>query len=725
LNIISLLNTREVKLTGPFPPGQVMLERLTAREAVGQPFEFELDVLSALPVIDYEAVLGHPVTVELATGDAQWRYFNGYVERLAQAGRAGDATRFRLSLRPWLWLLRHRTNSRIFQDKTAVEVIEQIFGEHGFPFEKKLSGSYKKWEYLVQYRESDFNFVSRLMEQEGLYYFFAHDAQKHTLILADPPNTLPPLDGYAEVPLYPATGNGQHRKRDHLDGWSHSWSVVPGAYSSKDFDFKNPKGDLQVVLQAPKPHPYSQFEVYDHPGEYLQRADGEEHVRKQLELHQAPHALVQASGNARGMTAGSVFRVLDFDFGGAADVKKKYMILETSYDVVANSYTSGGGAGGQMDCSCSLLALDAQVSFRTPTRTPKPVVSGPQTATVVGKDKEEIWTDKYGRVKVQFHWDREGKMDENSSCWVRVSQAWAGGGWGAIHIPRIGQEVIIDFLEGDPDRPIITGRVYNGDNMPPYDLPAHQTRSGIKSRSSQGGTADNANEIRFEDKKGAEELYLQAERDQKTLVKNDQGITVKKDRTVTVGGNETISVSGTRTTTVTKKDTVTLQDEHELTVTKKVKETFNAEHELSVVGPQKIKVDKDKTEHVVLAYELTTDKKFNLQQGGTKLTFEGNKVALDAASVITITRGPAKMSIDDGGKVVISTPTGIAFECGGNKISITPSGVEISAMNVQVKAAQSSVQVSPEGVHTNGSMVNVTATGICSIKGLGTLKLNS
>jgi type VI secretion system secreted protein VgrG len=722
MDLTALLNNRDIKLTGPFPDGQLVLQQMTAIEGVGRPFELRLDVLSSAVVVDYEAIMGKAMTVEVGLPQGGKRHFNGYVAELQQTGHTRSYTRYHVVLRPWLWLLANNRNTRIFQDLTALQVIEQIFREHGFPFNRQLNGTYRKWDYLVQYHESDFNFVSRLLEQEGLYYFFIHDEEKHTLVLADTPNALPPLTGYAEVPLFPETER-QRRARDHLDAWGPAWQMVPGRYASKDFNFQNPKGDLYVVLEQPKGHANSQFEIYDQPGEYRARADGEEHVRKHLEAVQASHALFRGTGTARGLVAGSTFRLIDFELSGAADVTKTYFILHTTY-TISNSYESGAQTS-DLQVRCSLTAMDSQIPFRLPSLTPKPVVGGPQTAIVVGKAGEEIWTDQYGRVKVQFHWDREGKSNEDSSCWVRVAQLWAGSRFGAIHLPRIGQEVIVDFLEGDPDRPIITGRVYNGDNMPPYELPANRTQSGIKSRSSKGGTADNANEIRFEDKKGEEELYLQAEKDQRTLVKNDQTVTVKNDQTITVHHNRQQTVNGERTTTVVKKNTVNLHDEHQITVDKKVTEKFLAEHDLAVTGPQTISITNNKTEHVTKTYELTTDERFHLEQGATKLEFHANQVALDAAGAITIVRGPAKMSLDDAGAVVISTPTGITFQCGANKITISPTGVEISAAAVQVLAAGNSLKVMPDGVHTDGAMVTVSAKGLCTILGMAGLNLNS
>jgi type VI secretion system secreted protein VgrG len=367
------------------------------------------------------------------------------------------------------------------------------------------------------------------------------------------------------------------------------------------------------------------------------------------------------------------------------------------------------------------------VQFRPPRLSRKPRMEGPQTALVVGPAGEEIWTDSLGRVLVQFDWDRLGKHDEKSSCWIRVSQAWAGARWGAIHIPRIGQEVIVDFLDGDPDRPIITGRVYNADNPPPYDLPAHATQSGIKSRSSKGGTASNFNELRFEDKKGEEKLHIQAEKDMSTLVKHCQTLEVGVDRGIVVGNDESTLVKGNRQTTVNGNDSVVIAGAHDKTVIGPVLQIYADDHSRKVDGEQELVAEKNKNEHVKLAYTLTTDEKFQLNQDATSLTFEGTNVTLDAAGVVTIMAGGATICVDQAGMVSITSPTGINLLCGGSGLSILPGGIAVAAAAVTAAAAggASKMEMGEKQVEMKSKTVNIEAETTCTVRGKSVLKLNT
>ena len=328
--------------------------------------------------------------------------------------------------------------------------------------------------------------------------------------------------------------------------------VQSGVFALNDFNFRTPKANLQVKSAIQHEHVMSKLEVYDYPGKYLEADQGQTYARVHIEELQTGHELLHGEGNARGLSVGSLFELSGHP---RKDQNREYLIVSANHNIVSDVYRTGGGEEAPPDIySCSFTAIPSKRPFRSARLTSKPVVKGPQTAIVVGPSGEEIYTDKYGRVKLQFHWDRYSKADENSSCWVRVAQAWAGAKWGAINIPRIGQEVIVDFIEGDPDRPMITGRVYNDDNMPPYDLPANDTQSGIKTRSSRGGGPTNINEFRFEDKKGEELIFLQAEKDQEVRVKhdlveligNEDHLTVKSDRFQAIEGDMNLEVKGDR-----------------------------------------------------------------------------------------------------------------------------------------------------------------------------------
>jgi hypothetical protein len=343
---------------------------------------------------------------------------------------------------------------------------------------------------------------------------------------------------------------------------------------------------------------------------------------------------------------------------------------------------------------------------------------------VVGPPGEEIWTDQFGRVMVQFDWDRRGVHNEKSSCWIRVAQPWAGGNWGGTHLPRIGQEVIVRFLDGDPDRPVIGAQVYSEDNQPPYDLPANQTQSGTKSRSSKGGTASNFNEIRFDDLKGREELHTQAEKDMSTLVKHDQALRVGANRSIEVGNDETNLVNQDRDLTVNVNDSVVINGKHDKTVTGMVTQIYGKDHSRKVDGDQELAVDLDKNEHVALAHTLTTDKKFRLNQSDTSMTFKGTNASLSSAGEIAAMAGNATIFIDKTGTVTFDSPTGINLLCGGSGLSILPGGIAVTSPVVTAAAgAASTMAMGKDAVSMNGKKVLIEAQGVCKITGKNKLKL--
>ncbi len=539
---------RPIKVKTPLGDDVLMLRSMTGKEELGRLSEFNLTLLSRDDQIKLEDVLGQSLTVELTLPEGESRYFNGIVSHFSQEGEEGEFFSYKATLRPWLWLLDQTSDCRIFQEKTVPDIIKEVFRDNGFSdFEESLSGNYRTWEYCVQYRETDFNFVSRLMEQEGIYYYFMHKDGKHILKLSDSISAHEPI-AMPDVPYYPPSQNVE-RDEDYINKWLISRKLQPGAYSQRDFDFKNPKANLETKLTNPFNHDKSDLELYDYPGEYVTAEEGNQYARTRLEALHANYERMKGEGNVHGLYTGGLFNLSGYP---REDQNREYLVVSVDYDLQSNPFETSGSGGEGDAYTCSFKVISSKQPFRSSNKTKKATVQGPQTAIVVGPPGEEIYTDEFGRVKVQFHWDRYGENNENSSCWVRISSPWAGKTWGAIHLPRIGQEVIVSFEEGDPDRPLITGRVYNADNMPPYELPANATQSGIKSRSSKGGTGDNFNEIRFEDKKGSEEVYIHAEKDQNNVVENDETTDVGNDRTEDIGNDETISIGNNLTVSVTQ-----------------------------------------------------------------------------------------------------------------------------------------------------------------------------
>lgn len=521
---------------------RLLFYSMTGREELGVPFRYEVDLLSEDEAIDFAELLGHACTVALEHTDGSLREFSGFVTQFSLVGEHGRLVRYRALLEPWLWFLGQTRNSRVFQARTVPEVFREIFHEHGFSdFVEILSGKYRTWEYLVQYRESDLDFVSRLLEQEGIHYFFRHAQGKHELLLADSNDAHDTIQGYERVPYFERRER-ERREDEHIDTWHSSKQVRPTRVSLRDYQFATPEiiaKDRRESFDAALP----ELDVYDFPGEFSTAEEGELQARLRLEAFQHDYETVRGAGPVRGLKAGSRFSLTQFP---RDDQNREYLVVSSSYDIRVAEYETKILADEQPSFRCQFLGIDAKRPFRAPRRTRKPRVRGVHTASVCGPEGAEIHTDPYGRVRVKFHWDRRPEANESSSCFIRVSQAWAGQEWGSLHVPRIGQEVLVDFLEGDPDRPIITGRVYNQAQMPPYKLPDHATQSGIKSRSSPNGSSNNFNELRFEDKKNEEEFHFQAEKDMSTLVKNDQSTTVRANRSASIAHDDSVSVKGDR-----------------------------------------------------------------------------------------------------------------------------------------------------------------------------------
>jgi type VI secretion system secreted protein VgrG len=522
------------------PPGVdgLHLQSLVAWESLGIPFQLELLVTSEAELTAAQ-VLGQPVTVSVNVDPLPERNFNGLVAELAFRGGDAKSSMYRLLVRPWLWFLSRATDCRIFQQKTIPDILKQVFRGHGFSdFEEALQGQYDPREYVVQYRESDLNFVSRLMQDAGIYYYFKHTKDTHTLVLCDSLAAHEPNPGYETLPFRPEDRQRQEHV-DHIDHWHVTSRVETIGLSTTDFNFEQPLADLSVRRNLPAKFAQSAFESYDYPGGYTTMPDGDARLRVRLEEQEAQLERASGHSNSRGIVTGKLLSLEEHPLAG---FNREYLIISSTLRVENHDLASGAGAHGPP--SCEFTAQDSSVSFRSVRAATKPLVHGAQTAVVVGPEGEEIWTDKYGRVKVKFHWDRSPDANENSSCWIRVSQLWAGSGFGGMHLPRIGQEVIVEFLEGDPDYPIVTGRVYNGLNATPYELPKHLTVSCIKSHTSKDGRQNAFNELRFEDAKGAEEVYIHAERDKNVEVRRNRSAKIDKDDSVTVGGNRSVEVTG-------------------------------------------------------------------------------------------------------------------------------------------------------------------------------------
>jgi type VI secretion system secreted protein VgrG len=534
-----------ITLTSPLPEGDLLFESMNVTAGLSLLGEMQLGLLSPQAMLKPEDLLGKTVCVTVELRDETKRFFHGHVTRFGLGVQRGRQFGYQATVRPWLWFLTRTSDCRIFQEKSVPDIVKAVFEDHGVAnFELNLFRSYKPRTYCVQYRESDYNFVARLLEEEGIYWYFKHSETEHKLVLIDALSAHDPVPGYEMLPFYDGASTVAP-DTDYVSHWHFSRGVTSGAVVLRDYDFERPSSDLTAQADVTRPYDQSDAEVFDYPGHFIKTADGLQYADNQLDEMQTGYETLSGVSNAQGLEAGHLFELTRHP---REDQNGMYLLTQVAIQAAIDGDEAGSGHSGAFHCQFS--AMPSRQQFRPPRRTPKPFVQGPQTAMVTGTAGEEIDTDQYGRIKVQFHWDRLGKKDEKSSCWVRVAQIWAGKNFGGIFIPRIGQEVIVDFLEGDPDQPIVTGRVYNGEQMPPWKLPDNKTQSGILSRSSKGGGYDNANAIRFEDKKGAEQVWIQAEKDMSQVVENDETASVGRDRTRTVTRHEKITVGKGREVTV-------------------------------------------------------------------------------------------------------------------------------------------------------------------------------
>ncbi|EJS93147.1 Rhs element Vgr protein subfamily, putative [Pectobacterium wasabiae CFBP 3304] len=605
------------RITAQLPMDGLLFWKLSGTETLSHSFVLTAELLATDARIDRHALLGQPVTFTLPTQSLlNPRYLNGKITRVAVRSEELGGTRYAvytLTVESDLWPMRRDRNLRIFQSQTVPQIVQTLLKEYGVNVEMRLSGSYRVWEYCVQYQESSLDFISRLMELEGMYYWFRHEQERHTLVLCDATDQHKAFPGY-ETMTYHMTPSGGSVTEEGISQWSLAESVTPGMYSTDDYDFRKPNAWMLQARQNPASPTPGSVDVYDWPGHFVDHSHGEFYTRIRQEVWQVEHHSVSGSGTATGIAPGFTFGLLNAPhFSDNGD----YLVTSATYAFEENSYASGGGGGARHNIAFTVLP--ASVTFRAELTTAWPKTHGPQTAKVVGPQGESIWTDRYGRVKVKFHWDRLAKGDDTSSCWVRVSSAWAGQGFGGVQIPRVGDEVVVDFINGDPDRPLIIGRVYNEASMPPWSLPAAATQMGFMSRS-KDGTADTANALRFEDKAGEEQVWLQAQKNMDTHVKNDETHSTDSNRTKTIGGNETTKVKKNRTETVDQNETLTIHQNRTETVdgnetitvhsnrTETVDQNesvrIGQNQSVTVNGNQMLKVDQAKTETIALASML-------------------------------------------------------------------------------------------------------------------------
>ena len=654
--------------------GELALFRMSGSESLGRLFEYDIELVSENGSVSLSSLLGTTVTVTLnpSAEDGKERYFNGLITRATYNGNNGTLTHYHITVHPKIWLLTRASNCRIFANQSVPDIVKKVFTEHGYTtVDSQLETSYVAREYCVQYRETDFNFISRLLEEEGIYYFFKHDNSSHTLVLCDNINAHQPISGTSTI-SFSASGDAAERDSEEFSDWSVHQEIQTGAYLLDDFDFTGPSADLSATANIAGSHDEADKKFYDYPGYYVRHSedaskssqvqnDGQRYVKIRMQEQRAEYELIQAAGNIKAIATGYTFTLSDFP---QADQNRAYLVVSTNFYIQNSSYLSGDQQVDQ-DFHSSYSVLPTTYTYRPARLTPHPVISGVQTAIVVGQSGDEITTDKYGRVKVQFHWDQLGKNDQDSSCWIRVAQLWAGKNWGGVFTPRIGQEVIVDFIEGNPDRPIIIGSVYNNEQMPPYTLPDNKTQSGIKSQSTTNGSPDNFNEIRFEDKIDSEEIYVHAEKDFNRVVENNDTLKVGFDKQSP--GDQTVDIYNNRTITLD-------QGNDQLTVK---------------TGNSQIDINQG---NVTL----------NIEQGNRTTTIsQGN-------DAITVSMGNRTIKVSTG-QISEEAMQGIELKVGSSSVKIDQMGVTIKGMNISIEG-----QLQTE---VKGLMTTVSADTMLTAKG--------
>jgi len=617
------------QVTVTSPVTGLKLRSLRMRDALSQPFEISVELLSEDFDLDFAKLLGAPMGICLTRPDAAKRWFHGLVAHVELAGGTERFAVYRATLRPWLWFLSQAVTSRIFQDKTALAIVKtDVFKKRGFDaVDDQTTQTCAKRDYCVQYAESDFAFASRLLEEEGVAYYFRHEKDKHVLVLCDSAKAYRPAPHGDTIEYRPQSTPDA----DSLQGiaeWHEQRDIVPGAFALADYDFTKPRSKPNGKSSAPAKQEHADFEQFEFPGGVKESSDASTRARLRREALQGRQRRFSGRGNPFGL--GATFKLSKHR---RKSLNQEYLVVAAVHELASNEYEHGAfSAAPSFTLGSTFEASTSAQPFRPARLTARPVMRGPQTARVTGPSGSEIHTDKYGRIKVKFPWDRDGADDDKSSCWLRVSQGAAGKGTGLYLLPRVDEEVIVDFLHGDPDQPIVTGRLANADHMPPYDLPANKTRSVLRTRATPKGGDANVNELRFEDKSGEEEIYLHAERDFHRIVKNNDALEVGgsgcKD------GSQTIKVWKNRSTTIqTGDDKLTLSkgdrtvkiDAGSHTLEAKVSITFK-------VGSNSITIDQSGV--TIKALQVKVEGKTAVRVEGLQVAVQA-KTALDLGALMT------------------------------------------------------------------------------------------
>jgi len=662
-----LQDDRPIGVETPLGKDKLLLTGFEGEEKMSGLFSFRLNMMSKDGAIDPTSIIGESVSFWVRHQDEEERWFNGVVNNFVYTGKDDRTHFYSAQVVPWLWMLTRGSDCRVHEceeQKDAKDVVDALFGELGFSdYKWDVRRALVKRKYCLQYGESHFQFVSRLWEEEGIFYYFQHEQGKHTLVLTDHTNGVYDLKD-SEASLL--SNLSQPELTDNLSSWSHEYEYVAGKYASKDYNFEDP--DQALDSNAPSLVSLkgnSGFEFFDFPGDYAQSSAGDALVKLRMEQEESAYETAAGTSECRSFSPGGKF-TMDKHHNDA-EAGRSWVLTAVQHRASLGGSYFGGGSHNDEIYQNSFRCIPDSVVFRPPRIHQKPRVMGMLSGVVVGPGGEEIHTDEYGRIRVQFHWDRHGKKDETSSCWIRVATPWAGNQWGMIHIPRIGHEVIVSFINGDPDVPVVMASVYNANNMPPYSLPDNKTQSGIKTQSSADGSADNFNEIRFEDKKDSEEIYIHAERDLNCVIENnetrkvgfedneagDQEIEIYNDQSLKVGegsgsGSQTVDIEQDQTVTINKGNRkVTLNQGNDTLILKQGSRTVE------------IKMGNDSTKVSLGSSSTEAMQKIELKCGASSLKLTPASIEMKSVQikingdVMTEVKGGAVAKLEGGAMAVV------------------------------------------------------------------------
>lgn len=693
--------------------------RYDGYEGMNELYEFNLDAVGdGSGAVEFADAVGKPATFRFYAGSDEDnpRVVHGIVRRFEQSDQGSSLTMgYRICLVPAAWRLCLRKNNRMFQSMKVGDILAEVLGDAGISDHTlSLNGSYATREYCVQYRESDWDFINRLMEEEGICYFFEHGDSVASLIIGDSSSVHEAITGEAEVPFRDNTGALE--SGEHISRLNYGEEVRPGKITMRDYNFTTPTVSLESSSSASLD---DDLELYEYPGNYADGGAGGDMVSRRLEAHQTLRQSGVGNSCCPRLCPGHTFDLIDH---ARDSLNRGYLICRVSHRGSDPHYESA--AVQQAPYSNRFWVIPSDVVFRPLRKTPRPAMQGIQTAVVVGPSGEEIHTDEHGRIKVQFHWDRKGANDENSSCWVRVKQSWAGPGWGALFIPRIGHEVVVDFIEGNPDRPLVTGSVYHAANVPPYSLPDEKTKSTIKTATYTGGGG--SNELRFEDQSGSEEIYLHGQKDYNIHIENDKTQVIGNDEALQVVNDKTIHIGHDRDKTVDNDQSEAIGGNKTIEVAGNHTESIHANEEISIGGNESLEVAGDRQTSVAGAHSESVGAS---QDSSVALTFSKNvgvSATLNVGTNLVVSTGGASTenvnadkTMNLSGNYATTVAEGMTLNVGKDfKEEVADNRTMISGKKFSIQCGSASVSIEKNGnITIEGKNITIKGSGPMVVEG--------